>query len=51
VARRGVRAWLDPWMMRRRYGRGWSPLPPPPALRDLLEHLRHGHGLALDASP
>ena len=51
VALRGVRAWLEPWLMLRRYWRSWSPLPPPPALRGLLEHLRHGHGLDLYASP
>jgi hypothetical protein len=51
VALRGVRAWPAPWIMLRRSWRSWSPLPPPAALRGLLEHLRHGHGLDLYASP
>jgi hypothetical protein len=51
VALRRVRAWLEPWIMLWRYWRSWSPLPPPPGLRGLLEHLRHGHGLDLYASP
>ena len=51
MALRGVRAWLEPWLMLRRYWRSWSPLPPPSALRDLLEHLRHGYGFDLYAAP
>jgi len=30
-----------------RYWRGWSDLPPPPALRQLLEWLWHGRGIYL----
>jgi SRSO17 transposase len=51
VALRAVRAWLEPWVLLRRYWRAWSALPPPPALRALLEYLRHGYGLDLYASP
>jgi hypothetical protein len=30
MALRAVRAWLEPWIMLRRYWQGWSPLPPFP---------------------
>ena len=50
MALRAVRAWLEPWIMLRRYWQGWSPLPPPPALQFLLEWLEQGHTLALYSS-
>ena len=42
-----VRAWLEPWIMLRRYWRAWSLLPPPPALQALLAWVQHGLPLYL----
>jgi DDE superfamily endonuclease len=50
MARRSVRGWLEPWIMLRRYGRGWSQLPPPPALQFLLGRLEQGHAIPLYSS-
>lgn len=47
MALRAVRAWLDPWIMLRRYWSGWSSLPPPPALQRLLHWLEQGQTVAL----
>jgi hypothetical protein len=49
-ALRAVRAWLEPWIMLRRYWNGWSLLPPPPALQCLLHWLERGQALALYSS-
>ncbi len=50
LALRAVRAWLEPWIMLRRYWSGWSQQPPPPALQLLLSWLEHGHAIALYSS-
>ncbi len=50
VALRAVRSWLKPWIMLRRYWRGWSQLPPPPALQFLLGKLEQGHPIPLYSS-
>ena len=50
VALRAVRSWLEPWIMLRRYWRGWSQLPPPPALQFLLGRLEQGHAITLYSS-
>src|SRR6266705_1759409 len=50
VALRAVRSWLEPWIMLRRYWRGWSQLPPPPALQFLLGKLEQGHPIPLYSS-
>ena len=47
VALRLARAWLEPWIMLRRYWRAWSPLPPPPALQALLAWVQRGFPLYL----
>lgn len=47
LALRAVRSWLEPWIMLRRYWRGWSDRPPPPPLQDLFEQLEHGQQLFL----
>jgi hypothetical protein len=47
VALRTVRAWLEPWVMLRRYWSGWSSLPPPPALQRLQRSLEQGQAIAL----
>jgi hypothetical protein len=49
VALRLVRAWLEPWIMLRRYWRAWSPLPPPPELQVLLAWVQHGGPIYLYA--
>ena len=46
-ALRAVRAWLEPWIMLRRYWRAWSEQPPPGPLQGLLEALEHGQALYL----
>lgn len=51
MALRAVRAWLEPWVLLRRYRRAWSPLPPPPPLAALLDRRYRGHGLDLYAPP
>ena len=50
LALRAVRGWLEPWIMLRRYWRGWSQLPPPPALQLLLGRLEQGHAIPLYSS-
>src|SRR5437870_1109229 len=50
VALRAVRGWLEPWIMLQRYWRGWSPLPPPPALQFLLSWLERGHAISFYSS-
>ncbi len=50
AALRAVRGWLEPWIMLRRYWRGWSQLPPPPALQLLLGRLEQGHAILLYSS-
>src|SRR4028119_1624396 len=47
AALRKVRAWLEPWLMLRRYWRAWSQLPPPPDLQALLASLQHGFPIYL----
>jgi len=47
MALRAVRAWLEPWIMLRRYWNGWSSLPPPPAFQSLLRQLEQGQAIAL----
>ena len=47
MALRAVRAWLEPWIMLRRYWRAWSEQPPPGPLQGLLDSLGHGHQLFL----
>ena len=42
MARRSVRAWLEPWIVLRRYWRVWSEQPPPGPLQGLLDSLGHG---------
>src|SRR6266487_4858650 len=49
-ALRAVRAWLEPWVLLRRYWRAWSALPPPRPLQQLLEHLHQGFPLYLYAT-
>jgi len=49
-ALRAVRAWLEPWIMLRRYWSGWSLLPPPPAVQLLLRWLEKGQAIALYSS-
>lgn len=46
-ALRAMRAWLEPWVLLRRYWRAWSALPPPPLLQCLFEQLGRGQGLFL----
>ncbi len=46
-ALRAVRAWLEPWIMLRRYWRAWSEQPPPGPLQGLLDSLAHGQPLFL----
>jgi len=50
VALGAVRAWLEPWIMLRRYWHGWSPLPPSPELRFLLAWLERGQAISLYSS-
>src|SRR6266704_6451573 len=47
MALRAVRAWLEPWIMLRRYWRAWSEQPPPLLLQCLLEQLGRGQQLFL----
>src|SRR5262245_6569274 len=47
AALRKVRAWLEPWLMLRRYWRAWSPSPPPPELQALLTWVQRGFPLYL----
>lgn len=49
-ALRAVRAWLEPWVLLRRFWRAWSPQPPPLPLQQLLEHLWRGSPLYLYAT-
>jgi hypothetical protein len=49
-ALRAVRGWLEPWIMLRRYWRGWSQLPLPPALQLLLRWLERGYAISLYSS-
>lgn len=44
---RTVHAWLEPWILLRRYWNGWSSLPPPPALQGLQHLLEQGQAIAL----
>jgi len=46
-ALREVRAWLEPWVMLRRYWRAWSEQPPPAFLQCMLEAVQHGQPLFL----
>lgn len=46
-ALRAVRAWLEPWIMLRRYWRAWSEQPPPGPLQGLFEAVAHGQPLFL----
>ncbi len=46
-ALRSVRAWLEPWVMLRRYWRAFSEMPPPRELKALLEQVFSGKGLYL----
>jgi hypothetical protein len=48
-ALRRVRAWLEPWVMLRRYWQAWSVKPPPPQLQALLDWLWQGQGIDLYA--
>src|SRR5215213_5934924 len=50
VALRGVRGWLDPWVMLWRYWRAWSKAPPPPQLRALLDAVGKGHSRSMYTS-
>ena len=50
VALRAVCGWLEPYIMLRRYWKGWSPLPPPPELQFLLRRLEQGHAISLYSS-
>jgi hypothetical protein len=50
VALRQVRAWLEPWIMLRRYWRAWSKRPPPVALQQVLESLWRGNGIDIYTS-
>jgi DDE superfamily endonuclease len=50
MALRAVRGWLEPWIMLTRYWKAWSPMPPPPALRQLLHWLESGHAIDLYCS-
>jgi hypothetical protein len=45
VALRAVRGWLEPWLLLTRWWQAWSDLPPPPAVRQLLDRLWDGHPL------
>jgi hypothetical protein len=45
LALRGVRAWLEPYVMLMRYWRAFSDLPPPKELKALLEWVFSGRGL------
>ena len=47
AALRKARAWLEPWLMRGRYWRAWSPLPPPHELKALLDWVQRGLPLYL----
>ncbi len=47
VALRKVRAWLEPWLMLRRYWRAWSQRPPPPELQALFSWVQRGVPLYL----
>ncbi|HEX4207627.1 MAG TPA: hypothetical protein VHZ51_26195 [Ktedonobacteraceae bacterium] len=47
AALRAVRAWLQPWIMLRRYWSGWSSRPPPPAVQRLPQWFERGQALAL----
>jgi hypothetical protein len=49
LALRRVRAWLEPWVMLRRYWRGWSTRPPPLPLQTLLTTPARGRPIDLDA--
>jgi hypothetical protein len=40
-----VRGWLEPWLLLTRWWQAWSDLPPPPAVRQLLDRLWDGHPL------
>jgi hypothetical protein len=48
-ALRAVRAWLEPWIMLRRYWRAFSGKPPPSGLKALLERVFAGEGIYLYA--
>jgi hypothetical protein len=50
MALRAVRGWLEPWIMLTRYWKAWSPMPPPPAVRQLLHWLESGHAIDLYCS-
>ena len=50
MALRGVRGWLEPWIMLRRYWRGWSLQPRPLALQRLLTWLEQGKAISLYSS-
>jgi hypothetical protein len=47
VALRQVRAWLEPYLMLRRYWCAWSDRLPPPQLQALLDWLWQGQGIYL----
>ena len=49
-ALRAVRAWLEPWVLLRRFWQAWSALPPPHPLQQLLEYLSQGFPLYLYAT-
>src|SRR5664279_1204577 len=45
LALRQVRAWLEPYIMLKRYWQAFSPLPPPLPLQRLLDWLWLGNGI------
>lgn len=47
MALRAVRAWLEPWIMLKRYWRAWSEQSPPPLLQCLLDLLARGQPIFL----
>lgn len=47
---RAVRAWLEPWIMLRRYWRAWSEHPPPDPLQGILDAVAHGQPLSLSCT-
>jgi hypothetical protein len=49
-ALRAVRAWLEPWVLLRRFWQAWSRQPPPLPLQQCLDRLSHGCPLYLYAT-